>query len=76
MKNCLVLGLIEQYKEQFNYIHQILELNGYTVENLNYWVAQATDEQYTSLVSMDPFYMNNFIDVLKSDDYLIHPGDE
>ena len=68
--------LVEQYKEQFDYIHQILELNGYTVENLNYWVVQATDEQYTSLVSMDPSYMNNFIDVLKSDDYLIHPGDE
>ena len=66
--------LIELYKEQFDYINQILALNYYTVDDLAYWVSQATDEQYTSLISMDPSYMDDFIDVLKAEEGLIHPG--
>ena len=66
--------LIEQYKEQFDYINQILALNNYTVDDLAYWIAQATEEQYASLVSMDPSYMDTFIEVLKAEEDIIHPG--
>ena len=65
---------LDQVKEQFDYINQILALNNYTVNDLAYWVSQATDEQYTSLTSMDPSYMNDFIEVLKAEEDLIHPG--
>ena len=66
--------LQEQYKEQFEYISQICDLNGYSVNDLAYWISQATNGQYTSLMSMDPSYMDDFIEVLKAEEDLIHPG--
>ena len=66
----------ELYSEQLEYIDKLCELNGCTIDQLGYWVAEATDSKYTSFISMDPSYMHNFIEVLNSDEDLIHPGDD
>ena len=64
------------YSEELEYIDKLCELNGCTIDQLGYWVAEATDSEYTSFISMDPSYMHNFIEVLNSDEDLIHPGDD
>lgn len=66
----------ELYSEQLEYIDKLCELNGCTIDQLEYWVIEATDNEYTSFISMDPSYIYRFIEVLNSDEDLIHPGDE
>ena len=66
--------LKEEYKEQFEYINAICDLNGYSLEDLAYWIVQASDGEAQTIERMKPIYMNTFIEVLKADEDLEHPG--
>lgn len=65
--------LMEQYKEEFDYINALLNVNGYSMEQLEYWVDLATNGKYSSLNSMPEEYMNKLIEVLKADEDLEQP---
>ena len=66
--------LREKYAKQFKYIDDICELNGYSIDDLAYWISKASNGEAISLAAMDPSYMNKLIEILKEDEDLIHPG--
>ena len=68
--------LKEQYKAEFEYLNGICELNGYSLDDLAYWVVQATGGKANSLNDMEPEYMSKLIESLENDADLEHPEKE
>ena len=65
--------LIEQYHEEFSYINAVLDVNGYSVEDLGYWVNLASNGKTTNLYAMPEEYMPALIASLKSDEDISQP---
>ena len=65
--------LIEQYHEEFSYINAVLDVNGYSVEDLGYWVNLASNGKTTNLYAMPEEYMSALIASLKSDEDISQP---
>ena len=65
--------LKEQYKEEFEYLDKICELNGYSLDDLAYWINLASNGKADSINDMDPEYMNKLVQVLENDADLEHP---
>lgn len=65
--------LKEQYKDDFEYLDKICELNGYSIDDLAYWINLASNGKADSINNMDPEYMNKLIQVLENDADLEHP---
>ena len=65
--------LIEQYHEEFSYINSLLDVNGYSIEDLGYWVSMATNGKVTNLYSMPEDCMPTLIESLKTDEDLVQP---
>ena len=65
--------LIEQYHEEFSYINSLLDVNGYSIEDLGYWVSMATNGKATNLYSMPEDCMPTLIESLKTDEDLVQP---
>ena len=65
--------LIEQYHEEFSYINALLDINGYSIEDLGYWVSMATNGKVTNLYSMPEDCMPTLIESLKTDEDLTQP---
>ena len=68
--------LKEQYKAEFEYLNGICDLNGYSLDDLAYWIVQATDGKANTVDNMEPEYMNKLIEALENDADLEHPERE
>lgn len=68
--------LKEQYKAEFEYLNGICELNGYSLDDLAYWIVQASDGKANTIDNMEPEYMSKLIDALENDADLEHPERE
>ena len=65
--------LKEQHKEEFEYLDKICELNGYSLDDLAYWISLASNSKADSISNMDPEYMSKLVQVLEADADLEHP---
>jgi hypothetical protein len=65
--------LIEQYSEEFNYINAVLDVNGYSVEDLAWWVSAACRNKTANLYCMPEDCMGELIELLKTDEDLTQP---
>ena len=65
--------LIEQYSEEFSYINAVLDVNGYSVEDLAWWVSSACNGKATNLYSMPEDCIGKLVELLKEDTDLIQP---
>ena len=65
--------LKEKYKEEFEYLDKICELNGYSLDDLAYWISLASNSKADSISNMDPEYMSKLVQVLEADADLEHP---
>ena len=68
--------LKEQYKAEFEYLNEICDLNGYSLDDLAYWIVQASDGKANTIDNMEPEYMSKLIDALENDADLEHPERE
>lgn len=57
----------KQYKKEWDYIDKVCTENGYTYEDLAWWVSAVTDEQYSNIMLMPIEYMESFIEALKEE---------
>ena len=62
-----------EYVTEFNYLNTICELNGYTLDDLAYWIVQVTDGKANNIDNMEPEYMSKLIKILEDDADLEHP---
>ena len=65
--------LMNQYKEEFDYINAVLEVNNYSVEDLAWWVSTASNGKATSLYSLPEENLGKLIELLREDEDLTQP---
>ena len=65
--------LMNQYKDEFDYINAVLEVNGYSVEDLGYWVSLASNGKVTNLYSLPEENLDKLIELLREDEDLTQP---
>lgn len=63
--------LKEEYKDDFKYLEDLCEANGYEMTDLAYWIEQVSGVQ--DIEEMEPEYMKSLIEMLKSDEDLTQP---
>lgn len=65
--------LKEQYANEFGYLNALCDLNGYSLDDLAYWITIVTNGKASSINNMAPDYMETLIETLKDDEDLEQP---
>lgn len=65
--------LKEQYANEFDYLNALCDLNGYSLDDLAYWITIITNGKASSINNMAPDYMETLIETLKEDEDLEQP---